>query len=142
MVEPVVRRTVELDAPALEVWHLLTDPAELRTWFAADVDLVATPGATGLVLDHDGTTRHVVVDVLDAEHRLDLTWWPTDLPEAASTISFTLDEQGGRTLLTVTETPVVRAGGMVCRSREAADPWTGRLLGLELAVLTRVGAST
>lgn len=138
MIETTVRRTVHLDAPVAEVWRMLIEPAELQAWFA-DIDLSAAQGAVSAVIDDDDIARALVIDVVDVERRLGFTWWPADSPDAASSVVFTLDEQDEGTLLTVVEAPVVRSGGMVCQATAAGDPWTDRLLRLELAVLARVG---
>ena len=70
-----VERHVTLPADLDEAWELLTDPDDLAGWLGREVVLDPTPGATGSVVDHDGTRRRLVVDEVDAGRRLAWRWW-------------------------------------------------------------------
>ena len=67
-----VERHVTLEADLDEVWELLTRPDDLAGWLGAEVVLDPTPGAAGLVVDHDGTRRRLTVDEVDEGRRAQL----------------------------------------------------------------------
>ena len=69
-----VKREIELDAPADEVWRALTDEEELSQWFANDVELELEPGAEGVFRWDDGEERHAIVEEVDPERRFAFTW--------------------------------------------------------------------
>src|SRR3954468_9080153 len=129
MIDRLVRRTVTLDAPAEEVWRLLTDEAELAGWLGTvDGDRLREP---------HGTERRFLVDDVREGSRLALTWWRDGQDgldgQDASEVVFTLDETDEGTRVTVEERAVL-AGGRTCL---AGPAWGDRLLGLEVAVLSR-----
>jgi len=146
--ERTVRREVILDATADELWDLLTDPAELGGWLGDEVRLDPTPGGAASVLTDDGTVRHGRVVEAEAGRRLGFTWWPEDDERMASTVRFTIDQEGGRTRLTVVETlpepsATLRNGSgrngaaKACSLADAGAAWDDRLLGLEVRILAR-----
>src|SRR5215468_1810782 len=142
--DPVVERSVELDASPDDVWRALTEPDELAAWFGPEADLDVRPGGRGRVVDDDGCVRQAVVDQIRAGERLVLRWWPEgDDPGAgASVVTFVVAPTGSGTRLVVTERLVARAS--TASMRAAADAartaWQWRLdvLLLRLAALVRV----
>lgn len=146
MIDTTIRRTVDLDASADELWRLVSDPAELATWLGADVELALVPGATGRVTDLDGSVRRVVVDTCTdgtgvERRQVGFTWWRDGDESTASIVTLTVERDpagtDGRSRLTVVEQPVARAGGRTCQASVAdVDAWERRLVGLELAVFT------
>ena len=50
-----IERHVTLPLDVDEAWRLVSDPSELATWIGTHVDLDPEPGATGEVVDPDGT---------------------------------------------------------------------------------------
>ena len=151
--ERTVRREVVLDTTAEELWTLLTDPAELGGWLGDEVQLDPTPGGAASVLAGDGTVRHGRVVEAEAGRRLGFTWWPADDERVASTVRFTIDQEGERTRLTVVETlpepsASLRTGAgrkgsgrngaaKACSLADAGAAWDDRLLGLEVRMLAR-----
>jgi uncharacterized protein YndB with AHSA1/START domain len=73
----IVRRVVEIDAAIDELWRMISDPEELATWLADDVDLDVSPGARGHITDDD---EHYDVEVDEVEHgeRVVWRWRPVD----------------------------------------------------------------
>jgi uncharacterized protein YndB with AHSA1/START domain len=141
--ERTVRREVILDATADELWTLLTDPVELGGWLGDEVQLDPTPGGAATVLTGDGTVRNGRVVEAEAGRRLGFTWWPEGDEGSASTVRFTIDQEGERTRLTVVETlPEPRASARngaasACSVVDAGAAWDDRLLGLEVRMLAR-----
>jgi len=135
--ERTVTREVVLDTTADELWTLLTDPTELGDWLGDEVRFDPTPGGAASVVD-GGTVRHGRVLEAERGRRLGFTWWPADDETAASTVSFTLAEEEGRTRLTVVETiPAPQGTAKACSLVDAGAAWDDRLLGLEVRLLTR-----
>lgn len=105
MVERIVEKTLELDAPIERVWRAISDPEELRRWFDDHPDLQAAPGYEGaFVWDSHGS---FAVRVVEAEPPTRLVWsWvhETGVPFAeggvATTVTWTLTarKDGGTTL--------------------------------------------
>ena len=120
-----VRRTVELDCSADELWHLVTDASGLGEWLGRDVELDPRPGARGRLLDDDGSVRHLLVREVVDGRRFGFSWWAEDRSDATD-VSFTIEpaERGG-SQLTVTET--LPAGPLT-------GSWELRLLSLWLSV--------
>src|SRR5205085_10186256 len=54
MHEVRITRTVELPAPAEEVWRSLTEPERLEEWLGSVVELDVRPGGSGVIVEGDG----------------------------------------------------------------------------------------
>ena len=132
MIDRLVRRTVTLDASSADVWRLLTDADELAGW------LGSVEGDT--LQELDGTVRRFVVDDVVEGSRMAMTWWHEDDEShgdgTVSEVVFTLDETEEGTRVTVEERAVL-AGGRTCQASAVGAGWDDRLLGLEMAVLSR-----
>ena len=105
MVERVVEKTLELDAPIDRVWRAITDEAEIRRWFDDHPHYQATPGYEGaFVWDSHGSFAVKVVEAV-APTRVVWSWvHQTGVPFAeggvATTVTWTLTARadGGTTL--------------------------------------------
>lgn len=137
--ELTVTREVVLDATPHDLWAVLTDPDDLAAWLGDEVRLDPVPGGMARVVDGDGTVRIGRVDRVEVGRRLQLTWWPAGDETSASTVSFTLAEEEAGTRLTVVEAPVAGGGGggARCAVADAGAAWDGRLVDLELRLITR-----
>jgi uncharacterized protein YndB with AHSA1/START domain len=145
--DPVVERSVDLDAAPDDVWRALTDADELAAWFGPEAELDAQPGGLGRFVDDDGCVRRAVVDQVHTGERLVLRWWPEgDDPSAgASVVTFVVAPTGSGTRLIVTERLAAAAtGASVASMRAAAEAartaWMWRLdvLLLRLAAVALV----
>lgn len=133
-----VVREIELDAPADEVWQVVSEAAELSTWLGDVVELDVTPGGRGRVVD-GGVARTVVVDDVEPGQRLAFRWWDDRDGEAgASRVVITVVPTGGPTRLVVRETPFHLTARASCapaaRSAAAALRWDVRLVCLAVMV--------
>lgn len=105
---PAIERRVELAAPRERVWHALTDPTELATWFCQGADVRAEVGAAGwLAWDAHG---RFAIRVEAVEAPAYLAWRgardpDTPIDEGPSTlVEYWLDDASdGGTLLRVRE---------------------------------------
>ncbi len=102
-----VEREVLIEAPPEVVWRTITEPDQMRLWFADQVDLVIEPGAHGYMGfgDQGGP---VVVETVDPPNRFSFRWNhpPGEKPVVGNSIlvEFTLlPESDERTRLRVTE---------------------------------------
>lgn len=101
-----IERDILIEAPAEVVWHTITEPTQIAQWFAAEVDLVAEPGARGY-LGFGDQGGPVLVEAVEPPTRFSF-WWnhPAGAelaPGNAVLVEFTLAEEGGHTRLRVTE---------------------------------------
>jgi uncharacterized protein YndB with AHSA1/START domain len=144
--DPVVERSVDLDASPDDVWRALTEPDELASWFGPEAELDVQPGGRGRFVDDDGRVRRAVVDQVHAGERLVLRWWPEgdDSGAGASVVTFVVTPTGSGSRLIVTERLAAVAGPSTASVRAAADAartaWMWRLdvLLLRVAALVRV----
>jgi uncharacterized protein YndB with AHSA1/START domain len=107
MADLVIAREVLIEAPVRVVWHTITDPDEIRQWFADRVELVAEPGAVGY-LGFGEQGGPVVVETVDPPTHFSFRWNHPRGEEAVGgnsiLVDFTLTAEGDeRTRLRVTE---------------------------------------
>jgi uncharacterized protein YndB with AHSA1/START domain len=129
---PTIEREVTLPTDVEGAWALLTRPEDLTAWLGAEVDLIPAPGAVGTVVDHDGTTRRLVVDEVDAGRRLAWTWWSDDDAGAPSRVEINIAPADGGTSVRVVE----ELGAVAPTARASVgEAWSHRLLHLEALLL-------
>jgi uncharacterized protein YndB with AHSA1/START domain len=94
----MIHREIILPADRDEVWAALTDPDELESWFANEVELDLRPGGELTFRWRNGQTRHATVTEVEPGQRLTFEW------DDEGEVEFTLADDEGGTRLTVTET--------------------------------------
>jgi uncharacterized protein YndB with AHSA1/START domain len=94
----MIRKEIVLEASREEVWAALTDPLELESWFANDVELELRPGGDATFRWSNGESRHATVTEVDPGERLAFEW------EGEGEVEFTLDDDADGTRLTIVET--------------------------------------
>jgi uncharacterized protein YndB with AHSA1/START domain len=92
---PVVNREVVLPVPRERAWELVTEPAELETWLADEVEFEAEEGAP-LRTEDDGEVREGVVEHVTDEERIVFTW-------GDSMVEWILEDHPAGTRFVVTE---------------------------------------
>ncbi len=130
-----VERHVTLPAGPDEAWELLTRPDDLAAWLGREVTFDPPRGATGTVVDHDGTRRHLVVDEVAPGRRLAWRWWTEGGEPSRVAITLTPTDQG--TVVHVVEELLPTADlGRAAEARAlATEAWSHRLLRLEALLL-------
>jgi uncharacterized protein YndB with AHSA1/START domain len=121
--DPVVRRTVELDASTEDVWHTITEADQLREWFAPEAELDPVAGGAGHFVDDEGVARTAVVEDVCPGERLSFRWWPDESgPAGATLVTLVVAPRPGGTRLFVTERALTAVA-----STAAGASWTWRL---------------
>ena len=95
---PVVNREVVLPVPRERAWELVTEPGEMETWLADDVDFEPEEGAPLRIDDRDGVVEHV-----EAEERIVFSW-------GDSVVEWILEDHPGGTRFVVTEHRIAADG--------------------------------
>ena len=131
-----VRRSILIDAPRASVWAAITEPDKISEWFGDETSL--SPVAVGTVgfFRWDGHGQFPVeITALDPVDLFAYRWANEpdgELTDDGSTlVTFTLEDEGDGTRLTVVETGFeALAGGTAYRRRrleENRDGWTSEL---------------
>ena len=102
-----IERDILIEAPAEVVWRIITQPDQIRQWFADRVELVAEPGARGY-LGFGDQGGPVAVETVEAPARFSFRWnhpqGEEPVPGNSMLVEFTLIPEGPeRTRLRVTE---------------------------------------
>jgi uncharacterized protein YndB with AHSA1/START domain len=92
---PVVNREVVLPVTRERAWELVTEPAELETWLADEVEFEAEEGAP-LRTEEDGEVREGVVEHVKDAERIVFTW-------GDSMVEWVLEDHPAGTRFVVTE---------------------------------------
>jgi uncharacterized protein YndB with AHSA1/START domain len=111
-----IEREIEIDAPIDVVWSAVSDPAQIRLWFA-ELDVELTAGAEGTIVfepSRSGTRRAVFnirIERVAPPFYLAFRWvYPDDAvpgPTNAPLVEFTLFEEGDeRTRVKVVESGI------------------------------------
>jgi len=140
MPEYRIEREIVVEAPVEVVWRTVTEPDQIRQWFADRVDLDATPGGRGsFAFDNPGGEPHaypLVVERVEAPNLFAFRWahphGEEPAPGNSLLVEFQLAEDGrDRTRLRVVETGLERVGWADDDQRryaeEHVDGWTTHL---------------
>lgn len=112
MIPNSIEREILIDAPVETVWSVVTEPDQIRQWFAEGVALDPRPGSAGTLtfIDQGSGHQHVVrlrVEAVEPPHLIAFRW---DHPEGEEPsernslrVEFALAAEGDGTRLRVTE---------------------------------------
>ena len=109
-----IEKQVELDAPRSRVWRALTDASQFGQWFGVRLDGEFVPGReiTGnlTVPKYEHLTMHLWIEAVEPERYFSFRWHPYAIDtsidysqEPTTLVSFTLEDIGSRTRLTIVE---------------------------------------
>ena len=134
-----VEQTIDLDAPAADVWEAVTEPDALAHWLGADVQLDLVVTGTGRVVEHDGTVREVLVTDVEPGRRVAWHWWSDD--GELSSVELTLEPLVDATRVRVVEILLPAAGPAMRASASASScRWSSVLGALARSVRRTVAA--
>ena len=114
----VLRRAVQLDVTAEQLWELIGDGSRWSEWLVDDSTVVVERGATGEVVDA-AEPRSVRVDDVVEGRSVRFDWWPPDAPERASTVTLEIDSEGEATTLRIVEVFPAAAQPLAIRASTA-----------------------
>ena len=101
-----IEREVVIDAPVEVVWRTITEPEQIRQWFADRVELELEPGGRGL-MGFEDRAFPLVVEALEPPTLFSFRWnHPAGEEPAAGNstlVEFRLVGEGERTRLRVVE---------------------------------------
>src|ERR1700674_6075278 len=101
-----IEREVVIDAPVDVVWRTITEPEQIRQWFADRVELELEPGGRGL-MGFEDRALPLVVEGVEPPTRFSFRWnHPAGVEPAAGNsllVEFTLVGEGAHTRLRVVE---------------------------------------
>ena len=92
---PVVNREIVLPVPRERAWELVTEPEELETWLAEEVEFEPREGAPVRTAE-GGEVREGMVERVEDERRIVFSW-------GESIVEWRLDDDPGGTRFSVTE---------------------------------------
>lgn len=128
--QDTIERELTIDAPVRTVWGVVTDPAQIPSWFADKVELDVRPGATGrfIFVDQDTGTEqpvNVLVEAVEEPSRFVYRW---DFPDGAEPddtnshrVEITLAAAGDSTVLRLVESGFGTAAGTDEQRRATYD---------------------
>src|SRR5207302_7333816 len=106
MAEFHIERELVIDAPVEVVWRTITEPEQIRQWFADRVELQLEPGGRGR-MGFEDRALPLVVQAVEPPTRFSFRWnHPAGEQPAAGNctlVEFTLISEGERTRLRVVE---------------------------------------
>jgi uncharacterized protein YndB with AHSA1/START domain len=108
MADISIERDVEIDAPVDVVWRTVTEPDQIKQWFAPQVELELAPGGHGHMRFDDEHGGPIVVETVDPPVRFSFRWNHPEgtqpVPGNSVLVEFTLTARGPeRTHLKVVE---------------------------------------
>jgi uncharacterized protein YndB with AHSA1/START domain len=100
--DTTVRRELDLDIDAADLWELVGDGDRWAEWLVGSADVEVTDGALGAVVDDDGTARRVLVERVEPGRAVSFMWWPSVGPDHCSRVDLVVipREHGSRLVVT------------------------------------------
>ncbi|PRA81565.1 SRPBCC domain-containing protein [Microbacterium sp. MYb66] len=127
-----VRRSIHIAASVEKVWQAVAEPEHISRWFGRTVLDGAGVGATGTMTFPDYDVIPLRVEEYDEPRRISYRWnnddvlgkLPESIDEKTSTVfTFTLEEAGGGTRLTVVESGFERTSDPVANLESHRTGW-------------------
>lgn len=108
MVPNAIEREILIDAPVDVVWGVVTEPEQIRRWFADETEIDLRVGGSGrLTFQPSGDSYELQVEAVEPPRRFAFRWvQPAGTPVREHTsmlVEFTLHPEAGRTRLRVVE---------------------------------------
>src|SRR5260370_24469890 len=102
-----IEKEVVIEAPLEVVWRVVTDPEQIRQWFADEAEVKLRVGGSGRLRSKSGDSYELQVEALQPPRRFPFRWLqPEGAPARADNsmlVEFTLEPEAGGTRLRVVE---------------------------------------
>ena len=119
-----IEREIVIDAPIDGVWRTITEPEQIRHWFADGVELELEPGGRGR-LGFEDRALPLVVAAVEPPTRFAFRWnhpaGTEPVPGNSTLVEFILVGEGARTRLRVVESGLDRVAWPVNDKERFAD---------------------
>ena len=131
-----VRRTIRIAAPIDKVWQAVAEPQHISRWFGTTVLDGAGVGATGTMTFPDYGSIPLRVEAKEEPNLITYRWnnddaqseRPNGIDEETSTVfTFTLEDLGGETQLTVVESGFERTSDPLANLESHRTGWNDEL---------------
>ena len=145
----IVRNTITIDAPASKVWNALTNPVETKKYMFGCETVSDWKKGSPLLWkgEYEGKAmvfvKGTIVDIIPGKFLAYTTIDPNsgipDIPEKYLTVTYTLEESRGRTVLTATQGDYAKVGDGEKRYKETVNGggWDPILKAIKTLVETR-----
>ena len=109
-----IEKQITLDAPRARVWRALTDVKQFSAWFGVSLVTPFAPGAEVRgqinIRNYEHVTMTIWIETMEPERFFSFRWHPYAIEpgvdysaEPTTRVSFTLEDAGGGTRLTIVE---------------------------------------
>ena len=107
MIPTQIEREIVIDAPIDLVWRVVTEPDQIKQWFAAEAELEPRVGGQGRFAFKEGDSFQLQVEAMEPPRRFAFRWVnPEGSPareDNSMLVEFTLQPEAGSTRLRVVE---------------------------------------
>ena len=107
MIPNAIEKELVIEAPLEVVWRVVTDPEQIRQWFADEAEVELRVGGSGRLRFKSGDSYQLQVEALEPPRRFAFRWvQPEGSPARADNsmlVEFLLEPEAGGTRLRVVE---------------------------------------
>jgi len=107
VIPDAIEKEVVIEAPLEVVWRVVTDPEQIRQWFADEAEVELRVGGGGRLRFKSGDSYQLQIEALEPPRRFAFRWvQPEGSPvraESSLLVEFLLEPEAGGTRLRVVE---------------------------------------
>ena len=107
MIPTQIEREIVIDAPIDLVWRIVTEPDQIKQWFAAEAELEPRVGGQGRFAFKEGDSFQLQVEAMEPPRRFAFRWVKPEgslaREDDSMLVEFTLQPEAGSTRLRVVE---------------------------------------
>jgi uncharacterized protein YndB with AHSA1/START domain len=72
--QAAIEKEIHIDAPVEVVWHLVTEPEQIRQWFTDDAEIELRVGSKGRLAFKSGDSYQLQVEAVEPPRRFAFRW--------------------------------------------------------------------
>ena len=107
MIPSAIEREIHIEAPVEVVWHLITEPDQIRRWFADEAEIELRVGGKGTLAFKEHDSYQLQVESVEPPRRFAFRWVRRPglilRNDNSLMVEFTLEPEDGGTRLRVVE---------------------------------------